>query len=173
MLVGINLLREGLDLPEVSLVAILDADKEGFLRSAGALIQTMGRAARNVHGRAILYADRDDRLDARGDRARPSGAGACRRRTTPSTASRRRRSSRTSTSVLASVYERDYVTVPVAPDERDQFQTQAELEAHRGELESEMRAAAANLEFERAAALRDRLKRLRSPDAGRVAGRSV
>ena len=65
VLVGINLLREGLDLPEVSLVAILDADKEGFLRSAGSLIQTSGRAARNVHGRVIMYADTSDRIDAR------------------------------------------------------------------------------------------------------------
>ena len=68
VLVGINLLREGLDLPEVSLVAILDADKEGFLRSARSLIQTIGRAARNVRGTVILYADKRDRLDARGDR---------------------------------------------------------------------------------------------------------
>ena len=74
VLVGINLLREGLDMPEVSLVAILDADKEGFLRSAGSLIQTIGRAARNLRGKAILYADRDDRLDAAGDRAKPTGA---------------------------------------------------------------------------------------------------
>jgi hypothetical protein len=73
VLIGINLLREGLDLPEVSLVAILDADKEGFLRSAGSLIQTMGRAARHIEGRAILYADRDHRLDAAGDgRDRPA-----------------------------------------------------------------------------------------------------
>ena len=68
VLVGINLLREGLDMPEVSLVAILDADKEGFLRSTGSLIQTIGRAARNLRGKAILYADRDDEIDARRDR---------------------------------------------------------------------------------------------------------
>ena len=92
VLVGINLLREGLDLPEVSLVAILDADKEGFLRSGGSLIQTVGRAARNVNGRAIMYADRDDRLDAARDRARPSGAGRFRKPTTRSTASPRPRS---------------------------------------------------------------------------------
>ena len=78
VLVGINLLREGLDLPEVSLVAILDADKEGFLRSARSLIQTIGRAARHINGTAILYADRDDRLDEgrhRRDRAPPRQAG--------------------------------------------------------------------------------------------------
>ena len=92
VLVGINLLREGLDLPEVSLVAILDADKEGFLRSAGSLIQTSGRAARNVNGRVIMYADNDDRLDARGDRRDRPPPRASRRPTTRSTASRRSRS---------------------------------------------------------------------------------
>ena len=75
VLVGINLLREGLDLPEVSLVAILDADKEGFLRSGGSLIQTSGRAARNVNGQVIMYADTDDRLDAHGDRRDRRGGG--------------------------------------------------------------------------------------------------
>ena len=99
VLVGINLLREGLDMPEVSLVAILDADKEGFLRSENSLIQTIGRAARHMNGRAILYADQHDRLDparARGDRI---AAAASRSSSTSSTASRRaasRRPSRTS-----------------------------------------------------------------------------
>ena len=97
VLVGINLLREGLDLPEVSLVAILDADKEGFLRSGGSLIQTVGRAARNVNGRAIMYADRDDRLDAPGDRRDRAAPRRFRKPTTRSTASRRPRSSRAST----------------------------------------------------------------------------
>ena len=97
VLVGINLLREGLDLPEVSLVAILDADKEGFLRSAGSLIQTSGRAARNVNGRVIMYADRHDRLDARGDRRDRPPPRRRRRPTTRSTASRPRRSSSRST----------------------------------------------------------------------------
>ena len=114
VLVGINLLREGLDLPEVSLVAILDADKEGFLRSGGSLIQTVGRAARNVNGRAIMYADRDDRLDAARRSARPNAAARSRKRTTWSTASPRRRSSRASTRCMSSVYERDYVTVAAA-----------------------------------------------------------
>ena len=97
VLVGINLLREGLDLPEVSLVAILDADKEGFLRSAGSLIQTVGRAARNVNGRAIMYADTmTDSMQPRDrrDRAPPRDPGGLQRR---STASRRPRSSRAST----------------------------------------------------------------------------
>ncbi len=97
VLVGINLLREGLDLPEVSLVAVLDADKEGFLRSAGALIQTVGRAARNVNGRAILLCRQDDRFDAAARSARRSAAARFRRPTTPSTASRPRRSSSRST----------------------------------------------------------------------------
>ena len=100
VLVGINLLREGLDLPEVSLVAILDADKEGFLRSAGSLIQTSGRAARNVHGTVILYADMmTDSMRAAIARDRPAPARS-RRRTTASTASRPRRSSRSIDDVL-------------------------------------------------------------------------
>ena len=94
VLVGINLLREGLDLPEVSLVAILDADKEGFLRSKTSLIQTMGRAARNVSGRVDPLRGRDHRLDARAPSPRPSAAGSCRRSTTGSTGSTRRRSAR-------------------------------------------------------------------------------
>jgi excinuclease ABC subunit B len=163
VLIGINLLREGLDLPEVSLVAILDADKEGFLRSSGALIQTIGRAARNVHGRALLYAD------ARTDSMR---------RAIEETERRRRVQEAYNTEhgitpasivkniddVLSSVYERDYVTIPKAPDERDQFRTQAELDAFIAGLERDMREAAGNLEFERAAAIRDRLRRLRNPD---------
>ena len=90
VLVGINLLREGLDLPEVSLVAILDADKEGFLRAERSLIQTIGRAARNVAGEVIMYADPSHRLDEAGDRRDRRGAARCRRRTTRSTASRPR-----------------------------------------------------------------------------------
>jgi excinuclease ABC subunit B len=163
VLVGINLLREGLDLPEVSLVAILDADKEGFLRSAGALIQTIGRAARNVNGRAILYAD------AVTESMRQAMAETDRRRTVQEAYNAAHGITPASIvknidDVLSSVYERDYVTVPTAPQERDRFKTQAELEAFASGLEKEMRAAAANLEFERAAALRDRLRRLRNPD---------
>ena len=96
VVVGINLLREGLDLPEVSLVAILDADKEGFLRSDGSLIQTIGRAARHVEGPVIMYADRDDRLDAPRDRRDEPPPCASSAPTTRSTASRRRASSATS-----------------------------------------------------------------------------
>jgi excinuclease ABC subunit B len=163
VLIGINLLREGLDLPEVSLVAILDADKEGFLRSAGALIQTMGRAARHVRGRAVLYADEVT------DSMRQAISETSRRRLvqeaynvehdiTPASIVKNIHD------VLSSVYERDYVTVPTVLDERERFRTRAELEAFIVGLEREMRDAATNLEFERAATIRDRLRRLRNPD---------
>ena len=162
VLIGINLLREGLDLPEVSLVAILDADKEGFLRSAGALIQTIGRAARHVNGRAILYAD------AMTDSMRNAMAETERRRAVQEAYNAEHGITPASIiknidDVLTSVYERDYVTIPTKEDERQRFKTQAELDAFLNSLEKEMKAAAANLEFERAAALRDRLKRLRNP----------
>jgi excinuclease ABC subunit B len=162
VLVGINLLREGLDLPEVSLVAILDADKEGFLRSAGALIQTVGRAARHVNGRAVLYAD------ATTESMRQAISETERRRRVQAEYNAEHGITPASIvkhidDVLTSVYERDYVTVPVAKDERASFKTQAELEAFASGLEREMREAAGNLEFEKAAALRDRIKRLRNP----------
>ncbi len=171
VLVGINLLREGLDLPEVSLVAVLDADKEGFLRSAGALIQTMGRAARNVRGRALLYADTvtDSMRHAMEETERRRGvqeAYNAAHGITPASIVKH------IDDVLSSVYERDYVTVPVTPDERAGFRTQAELDAAIVTLEREMRQAAANLEFERAAALRDRLRRLRAPAPGTPSGGS-
>ena len=162
VLVGINLLREGLDLPEVSLVAILDADKEGFLRSGGALIQTIGRAARNIRGRAILYAERHT------DSMKQAIAETERRRAVQEAYNTEHGITPASIvknidDVLASVYERDYVTVASTPSERDAFKSQAELDAFIAGLEKEMRAAAANLEFEKAASLRDRLRRLRSP----------
>ena len=163
VLVGINLLREGLDLPEVSLVAVLDADKEGFLRSGGSLIQTVGRAARNVNGRAILYADK---ITASMKFAMDETA---RRRTVQSAYNEAHGITPQSIikdidGVLSSIYERDYMTVPKAADERATFRTQAELDAHIGALEAEMKAAASNLEFEKAADIRDRLRRLRNPD---------
>jgi excinuclease ABC subunit B len=165
VLVGINLLREGLDLPEVSLVAILDADKEGFLRSAGSLIQTMGRAARHVKGRAVLYADvvtdsMRRAIDETERRRRTQEAYNAEHGITPASIVKN------IDDIMLSVYERDYVTVPTAPSERDAYKTPAELQAAIAAIEREMRAAAANLEFERAAALRDKLKRLRSPDGG-------
>ena len=131
VLVGINLLREGLDLPEVSLVAILDADKEGFLRSAGSLIQTSGRAARNVNGRVIMYADTmtDSMRAAIGETEPP--AARSRRRTTRSTASRPQSIVKEIDDVLSSVYERDYLT-PAArrATAPSRSRPQAELDAH-------------------------------------------
>jgi excinuclease ABC subunit B len=167
VLVGINLLREGLDLPEVSLVAVLDADKEGFLRSAGALIQTVGRAARNVNGMAILYAD------TMTDSMRRALAETERRRAIQEVYNRQHGITPTSIvkqidEVLSSVYERDYITVPIAPDERDQFHSEGELRAAIARLEADMKAAAANLEFERAASVRDRVRRLRALLPGAV-----
>jgi len=162
VLVGINLLREGLDLPEVSLVAVLDADKEGFLRSAGSLIQTVGRAARNVNGRALLYAD------AMTDSMRAAIQETSRRRDVQMAYNAEHDITPASIvkhidDVLSSVYDRDYVTVPADTEERMAFKSQAELDAHLATLEREMREAAANLEFERAATIRDRVRRLRNP----------
>jgi excinuclease ABC subunit B len=164
VLVGINLLREGLDLPEVSLVAILDADKEGFLRSAGALIQTSGRAARNLNGLVIMYADKvtASMKSAIGemDRRRVRQAAYnLEHGITPESVVR------AIDEVMSSVYERDYST-PMVRETRDAFRTQAELDAEITRLESEMKQAAANLDFERAASVRDRLKALRTRDLG-------
>ena len=165
MLVGINLLREGLDLPEVSLVAILDADKEGFLRSGGSLIQTVGRAARNVNGLAIMYADvmtasMKLAISETNRRRAIQEAYNVEHGITPASIVK------SIDEVMSSVYERDYVTV--AADERDSFRTQAELDAHVADLRTQMKAAAANLEFEKAASLRDRIKQLRGRDLGLV-----
>jgi excinuclease ABC subunit B len=164
VLVGINLLREGLDLPEVSLVAILDADKEGFLRSGGSLIQTSGRAARNVNGRVIMYADTvtasmKAALSETERRRARQGAYNAEHGITPQSVVRE------IDDVLSSVYERDYGPTP-AREEREAFRTQAELDAHIASLESQMKSAAANLDFERAAGLRDKLKALRSRELG-------
>ncbi len=171
VLVGINLLREGLDLPEVSLVAILDADKEGFLRSGGSLIQTVGRAARNVHGKAIMYANTvtdsmRQAIDETERRRKIQEAYNEEHGITPASIVK------DIDDVMSSVYERDYVTIPVARDEEvEQFRTQAELDARIATLEAEMKAAAANLEFEKAAAVRDRLKALRARDLGLAGSR--
>ncbi|MCA1585752.1 MAG: excinuclease ABC subunit UvrB [Acidobacteria bacterium] len=165
VLVGINLLREGLDLPEVSLVAILDADKEGFLRSSGALIQTSGRAARNVHGRVIMYAD------AMTASMRAAMNETERRRALQQAYNDEHGITPTSIvksidDVLSSVYERDYAPIPDAREERLPFRTQAELDRHLAGLDKEMKAAAANLDFERAAALRDTIRSLRTRELG-------
>src|SRR2546426_11046497 len=165
VLVGINLLREGLDLPEVSLVAILDADKEGFLRSGGSLIQTSGRAARNVNGRVLMYAEIQtaSMKSAIGETERRRALQAAYNEAhgiTPESVVRE------IDDVLSSVYERDYVAAPSVREERETFRTQAELDAHIARLQSEMKAAAANLDFERAATLRDSVKALRTRELG-------
>ena len=165
VLVGINLLREGLDLPEVSLVAILDADKEGFLRSTGSLIQTAGRAARNVNGRVIMYADTTT------DSMRVALEEMARRRELQQAYNRMHGITPASIvkeldDVLSSIYERDYAAVPQVKEASETFRTRGELDAHVAGLEAEMRAAAANLEFERAATLRDRVRDLRRRDLG-------
>ena len=166
VLVGINLLREGLDLPEVSLVAILDADKEGFLRSAGSLIQTSGRAARNLNGRVIMYADivTNSMRVCIGETERRRAiqdAYNVEHGITPQSVVRHL------DDVMSSVYERDYMTPPMLLREgAEVFRTQAELDAHINGLQDQMKAAAANLDFEKAAALRDDVKRLRNADLG-------
>jgi excinuclease ABC subunit B len=159
VLVGINLLREGLDLPEVSLVAILDADKEGFLRSESSLIQTIGRAARNSNGKAILYADRvTDSM----------------RRAMDETSRRRQKQMKFNAehgitpqsiikpieATLVTAYEADYFKVPTNLEAFDEYSPE-KLKETMAQLEFEMREAARKFEFEKAADLRDKLKYLR------------
>jgi excinuclease ABC subunit B len=166
-LVGINLLREGLDIPECALVAILDADKEGFLRSETSLVQTIGRAARNIDGRVILYAD---------------GVTGSMERAMAETSRRREKQEQFNTEngitpesvrkgigdILNSVYERDHVLIAAGAGEGGEFAEAATIghnfEAVIADLETRMRAAAADLDFEEAARLRDEIKRLRSTE---------
>jgi excinuclease ABC subunit B len=160
VLIGINLLREGLDLPEVSLVAILDADKEGFLRSEGSLIQTTGRAARNVNGKAILYADRVTdsmrrALDETGRRRLLQQEYNNRHGITPETIRK------SIGEILGSVYEQDYAPVPEIAEGDLLYETPEELEREIERLHKEMKKAARKLEFERASELRDKIKELR------------
>ena len=165
VLVGINLLREGLDLPEVSLVAILDADKEGFLRSGGSLIQTIGRAARHLRGTAILYADvvTDSMRFAIDETNRRLTIQAAYNREHGITPESVRKSIG---DLLSSVYEADYVAVPDVAEAPDRYRTFEELEAEIKRVEQEMREAAKRLEFERAAELRDRIRTLRRNEFG-------
>jgi len=163
VLIGINLLREGLDLPEVSLVAILDADKEGYLRSAGALIQTMGRAARNLHGKAILYADHEtvsmQQAIAETNRRRAKQVQYNQENgITPETIIK------PVDMALASIVEADYVTVPVEPLDEEAVSGD-QLEELIRSLETQMREAAKQFEFEKAAQLRDRIKGLKEKAA--------
>jgi excinuclease ABC subunit B len=161
VLVGINLLREGLDLPEVGLVAILDADKEGFLRSGGSLIQTIGRAARNLEGTAILYADKmtDSMKFALGETARRRAiqeAYNVEHGITPESVRK------IIGELLSTPYEADYAGVPeVTPSPEERFRSVEDIEKQLKVLEKQMREAAKNLEFEKAAELRDRVRELR------------
>jgi excinuclease ABC subunit B len=163
VLIGINLLREGLDLPEVSLVAILDADKEGFLRSSGALIQTMGRAARHLEGRAILYADTmtdsmKRAIDETGRRRRVQVEYNERNGITPQSIIK------PIDMMLVAIAEADYVTVPMERDEDTEAMSPEQREQFVAELEVRMRDAAKKFEFEKAAQLRDKIKLLRTKD---------
>ncbi len=165
VLVGINLLREGLDLPEVSLVAILDADKEGFLRSARSLIQTMGRASRNVNGTVILYADSTTQsmkqaIDETNRRRRLQAAFNKKHRITPRTIIK------SLGTPLVQVYDADYVTVPLVAEREEGYVAVSETPRLIENLKKEMRRAAANLEFEKAAELRDRIHGLQEREIG-------
>jgi excinuclease ABC subunit B len=161
VLIGVNLLREGLDLPEVSLVAVLDADKEGFLRSTGSLIQTIGRAARNLNGQAILYADvmtdsMKRALDETNRRRHIQLAYNEENHITPQSIIKPIDMS------LVAIAEADYVTVPVEPESPVEELTPEQREKFISELEQQMREAAKAFEFEKAAQLRDRVKALRN-----------
>ena len=159
VLVGINLLREGLDIPEVSLVAILDADKEGFLRSARSLIQTCGRAARNVTGRVIMYADTvtgsmqacidetERRRTIQTEYNREHGI-------TPQTVKKGMRS------ILESIEEHDYCAVPKVAEEVEEYVPLEKIPGMLKKLRKEMLEAAKELDFEKAAELRDRIRTL-------------
>jgi excinuclease ABC subunit B len=163
VLIGINLLREGLDLPEVSLVAVLDADKEGFLRSAGSLIQTMGRAARHVEGQAVLYAD------VMTDSMRRAIDETTRRRQVQ--VQYNEANGITPQSIikpidmsLVAIAEADYVTIPLESEEDTEQMTPEQRSKYIGELEERMREAAKKFEFEQAAQIRDKIKALKTRD---------
>jgi excinuclease ABC subunit B len=159
VLIGINLLREGLDIPEVSLVAILDADKEGFLRSKRSLIQTSGRAARNVAGQVIMYADKitgaiqaclnetDRRREIQKRYNRENNI-------TPQTIRK------STDNIMMSVYEADYVTVPIVSEKIEEYVSEKDIPAEINRLKKAMKKAAKDLEFEKAAEIRDRIKKL-------------
>jgi excinuclease ABC subunit B len=163
VLIGINLLREGLDLPEVSLVAVLDADKEGFLRSSGSLIQTVGRCARNLNGRAILYADRmtdsmRKAMDETDRRRAIQQAYNVEHNITPESIVRPLEMS------LAAIVEADYVDIAGEAEGIPEIRSQEELDAYIAKLETEMRESAKRFEFEKAAKLRDTIRDLRTKE---------
>ncbi len=163
VLIGINLLREGLDLPEVSLVAILDADKEGFLRSQGSLIQTIGRAARHLEGRALLYADKmtdsmQRAIDETNRRREKQEAYNEENGITPE-------SVKSAIDMgLAGILKADYADLTDDAEGVPDFSTQAELDVYIAKLESDMREAAKKFEFEKAAKLRDSVRELRTKE---------
>ncbi len=159
VLVGVNLLREGLDIPEVSLVAILDADKEGFLRSERSLIQTSGRAARHLAGQVIMYADTITRsiqacLDETGRRRAIQDRYNRENGITPESIKKAIHN------ILGSIYEADYVSVPLISEAKADYASEEELPVMIAGLKKEMKAAAGDLDFEKAAALRDQIKEL-------------
>jgi excinuclease ABC subunit B len=159
VLIGINLLREGLDIPEVSLVAILDADKEGFLRSERSLIQTCGRAARNVSGRVIMYADRltgsmRDCIDETARRRALQMEFNEKHNITPKTVEKGIRT------ILESIEEKDYYTIPVAAEATEEYVPIEKIPDMVKKLRKDMLAAAKKLEFEKAAEMRDRIRNL-------------
>src|SRR5437764_9974515 len=167
VLIGINLLREGLDLPEVSLVAILDADKEGYLRSATSLIQTIGRCARHIEGRAILYADNrtasmNQAISETNRRREKQLAYNKENNITPESIVK------SVDMELARIVEADYVTVPVDDSMLDaaaaEVKNEQQLAQLLQQLEKQMREAAKKFEFERAAQLRDRIRSLKQKD---------
>ena len=157
-MIGVNLLREGLDLPEVSLVAILDADREGFLRSERSLIQTAGRAARNINGEVILYADTitgsmQKALYETERRRSIQEEYNKKMKITPETVKSNIKN------ILRSIYEADYWTVPAAAEEKAEYGYDDETLKM---LESEIKEAAKKLDFERAARIRDKIKKIKS-----------
>jgi excinuclease ABC subunit B len=164
VLIGINLLREGLDLPEVSLVAILDADKEGFLRSTGSLIQTIGRCARHLNGRAILYADRmtdsmKRAIDETSRRRAIQTAYNEENGITPESIIR------PLDMTLAGIVAADYADLTAGESEGlPEFKSQEDVDTYIANLESDMREAAKKFEFEKAAKLRDVIKELRTKE---------
>ena len=163
VLIGINLLREGLDLPEVSLVAILDADKEGYLRSATSLIQTMGRSSRHLEGKAILYADVMTE-------SMRKAIGETDRRRVKQLAYNKEHNIEPISIIkavdmqLAKIIEADYLTVPVDSTALDDITSEEQLRTAIEQLETQMREAAKKFEFERAAALRDRVRSFKQHD---------
>jgi excinuclease ABC subunit B len=174
VLIGINLLREGLDLPEVSLVAILDADKEGFLRSTTSLIQSMGRCARHVEGRAILYADTRTR-------SMNEAIAETNRRREKQVAYNKENGITPQSIIkgvdmeLAKIVEADYVSIPLDAGELDAAvataRTETEIAELLGKLEAQMREAAKKFEFEKAAQLRDRIRSIKNQDLAGLFGR--